>query len=197
MRFGSAVERRWWIAVAATLGAVYGSLSWLQVALDALRERNLLRKSIFAAAALVVAGVVGWLLRRRAGWREWATLALCALAYVLVASRFEVIQERIHLLQYGLIALLVLGALEARASRGAARFAGAVATAPRDAARAVVLTAAAGWLDEGIQGILPNRHYDLRDVGLNALAGAMAVGTLAGLRWARAAGTRASAAEEA
>jgi hypothetical protein len=198
MRSASVVERRWWVAVAATLGATYAALSWMQVALDALRERNLLRKSIAAAAAVAAAGVVGWLLRRRAGWREWLMLALCAVVYAVVATRFEVIQERIHLLQYGLVALLFLGALEARASGGAAAFLDATVTAPRAAAGAVLLTAAAGWIDEAIQGILPNRHYDLRDVGLNALAGAMAVGALAGLRWTRAADAeRRAAAEEA
>jgi len=197
MRSGRGAERRWWVAVAATIGATYASLSWMQVALDALRERNLLRKSIVAAAAVAAASVVGWLLRRRAGWREWLMLALCAVVYAVVATRFEVIQERIHLLQYGLVALLFLGALEARASGGTGAFLDATATAFRPAAGAVLLTAAAGWLDEGIQGVLPNRHYDLRDVGLNALAGAMAVGTLAGLRWTRAAdAARRAAAKE-
>lgn len=36
-------------------------------------------------------------------------------------------------------------------------------------------TALLGWCDEGIQAILPGRVYDLRDVGINALAGFMAV----------------------
>jgi CDP-diglyceride synthetase len=194
MRSGRDAERRWWIAAAATLAAIYASLSWMQALLDALRERNLLRKSIVAAAALAAAGVVGWLARRRAGWREWLVLAVIAALYAVVASRFDVVQERIHLLQYGLVALLFLGALEARASGGAGAFLDATATAFRPAAGAVLLTAAAGWLDEGIQGVLPNRHYDLRDVGLNALAGAMAVGALAGLRRARAAGASAETA---
>lgn len=188
MRFRSAAERRWWSAVAAALGVIFASLYPLQFALDALRERNLLRKSILAAGALVAAGLVAWMLRRRAGWPEWAALALAAAGYAFVGSRYEVIQERIHLLQYGLVALLFLGALEARASAGQASFLDALATAPGPAAGAAALTAAAGWLDEGIQGLLPNRHYDLRDVGLNALAGAMAIGTCALLRRARAGG---------
>ena len=32
-----------------------------------------------------------------------------------------------------------------------------------------------GWLDEGIQALLPNRVDDIRDVGFNALAGLMAI----------------------
>ena len=45
-------------------------------------------------------------------------------------------------------------------------------------------SAALGWTDEGIQAFLPNRVYDLRDVGFNALAGAMAVAATVVLRWA-------------
>ena len=42
-----------------------------------------------------------------------------------------------------------------------------------------------GWLDEGIQWLLPGRVYDLRDVGFNALAAAMAVFGRLALAWAR------------
>ena len=55
----------------------------------------------------------------------------------------------------------------------------------RAAAGAWLLTALAGWLDEGIQGLLPNRVYDLRDVGFNALAGALALASAAALEAAR------------
>ena len=39
-----------------------------------------------------------------------------------------------------------------------------------------------GWLDEGVQGLLPNRMYDLRDVAFNALAAALALGAAAAVR---------------
>ena len=42
-----------------------------------------------------------------------------------------------------------------------------------------------GWLDEGIQWLLPNRVYDIRDVGFNALAAVMAVGASLALSRAR------------
>ena len=53
------------------------------------------------------------------------------------------------------------------------------------AALAVAITAAAGWLDEGIQYLLPNRHFDWLDVALNLLAAVLAVGALAALAEAR------------
>jgi hypothetical protein len=34
---------------------------------------------------------------------------------------------------------------------------------------------AAGWIDELIQGLLPTRYYDLRDVAFNAAAGLLAL----------------------
>ena len=46
---------------------------------------------------------------------------------------------------------------------------------PAPAALAVAVTALFGWLDEGIQAILPNRVYDIRDVGFNVLAGLIAI----------------------
>ena len=50
----------------------------------------------------------------------------------------------------------------------------------------VAATPLLGWLDEGIQAILPHRYY-LRDVGFNALAGLMAVVACVVLGWARGA----------
>ena len=56
---------------------------------------------------------------------------------------------------------------------------------PVPAVLAIVATALLGWLDEAIQLFLPDRVYDLRDVGFNALAGLMAVVASAALAWAR------------
>ena len=47
---------------------------------------------------------------------------------------------------------------------------------------ALVISVLLGWLDEGIQSILPNRVYDIRDVFFNTVAAAMVIGA----RWALA-----------
>ena len=49
----------------------------------------------------------------------------------------------------------------------------------------VALTALAGWGDEGIQAVLPNRYYELRDVGLNVAAGVLVVVSMTVTIWAR------------
>ena len=52
------------------------------------------------------------------------------------------------------------------------------------------MTALLGWIDEGIQFLLPNRVYDIIDVGFNALAGLMAVVAMLVLGWARKQGEK-------
>ena len=48
---------------------------------------------------------------------------------------------------------------------------------------AVLLTTIVGWLDEGIQAVLPNRVYDLRDVAFNALAAVVCLIAVELVRW--------------
>jgi len=176
----SAEERRWWRISWAYVAAIYLSLYPLQFALDFLRERNLLRLSL-AALALVLAGVaVRVLARRCAGRREWLVLVLVGATYALAAMRMPIVQERLHLAEYGLLALAFRRALALRAAASGGR-PGALGTA----AGAAGLAALAGLVDELIQGVLPNRQYDLRDVGFNAGAAVLALvaaGALAGAR---------------
>lgn len=42
-----------------------------------------------------------------------------------------------------------------------------------------------GLLDESTQALLPNRHYEIIDVGFNALAALMAIGASMALAWVR------------
>ena len=53
------------------------------------------------------------------------------------------------------------------------------------AALALVVTVLLGWLDEGIQAVLPNRAYDAFDVFVNALSALMAIAASLAIAWAR------------
>jgi hypothetical protein len=146
----------------------------LQFVLDFLFKRNLLRLSLAVAFAATAAAILVLLARRGAGRREWTALALVGVVYAASALSLSIVQERVHLIEYGAVAWLFLAALEAgeRPARVAA-------------AAAFALTAAGGLVDELIQGALPNRHYDTRDVVVNAFAGALAIGAVHLLRAAR------------
>ena len=84
-------------------------------------------------------------------------LAISGYAYGLVTIPYP--EEKIHFIEYGILAYLIFRAL--RLDHGAwAAYAGAFA-----------LTAALGWGDEGLQHLLPNRYYQTSDVVLNAVSG--------------------------
>lgn len=173
-------ERRWWRISFAYLAGIYLSLYPLQFVLDFLRARNLLRLSLAALFVAAAAAVAIWMRRRQAGRLEWLALSGVGAVYAALLERMTILQERLHLLEYGLLALGFRAALEARRRRGVGP-----AGAGWVPVGAWALTASAGWLDEGIQAVLPNRVYDLRDVGFNALAGALSLASASALEAAR------------
>ena len=175
--FSSNRERRLWLWILAVMVAIYSTLSPAQEVAAALRERNLLRVS--TAAFLLLVGVViavKWAKTRPDRREIGAALGITAV-YLMTLIRLPVPEARSHLFEYGLVAMLIYQALTERRRNGR--------RVPVPAALAVVATALLGWLDEGIQWLLPNRVYDLLDVGFNALAGLAAVSAILFMEWAR------------
>lgn len=175
--FTSRREARAWLWLAAVLVAIWASLSKAGRLAALLREEGLLGP-VFVVAFLVLAVAVAGFGLRRPGRAEIVVWVGVAAVYTLTAVRlFVAAEERTHLVEYGLVAVLIHEALSERVRNG-----GSVRS---PALVAVLATAALGWLDEGIQWLLPTRVYDIRDVGFNALAGLMAVSARVALAWAR------------
>ena len=173
------LERRLWISAGSLVLAIYASAYFVQLPLAALRERGLLGPTVWVGLALAAAAGLVLVGRARPGAWEVALLGAAAGVYLLLIRRLGIIQERIHLIEYGLVGGLVYEALRER---------WAVAERPRatrprrqrfPALAAVLIATAAGWGDELVQAVLPNRYYDLRDVATNAEAAALLVFILA------------------
>lgn len=117
-----------------------------------------------AAVALIAVAVV-----RRLRPPAGRVLGLIGVAFAYVAALTLIpltAGERTHLLSYGVLAWLVLRALELDLDRGVS------------AVAAVVLVSALGLGDELIQGALPNRVFEWKDVLLNSLSGVLATTAL-------------------
>lgn len=186
MALTSAREGRLWSAAAAVQIAIYASLGVVRTPTNWLRDHGVLRLTVGALflSAVIWAGRQLW--RSRPSLPEIGLLlGFLALGIWLVLS-LDRVEERVHLLEYGTIGGLIYAALsERRGNRLAAgERVGWLARFPGPLA--VVLTALLGWGDEGIQALLPDRFYDVRDMVLNAAGGLLVISALAARRWVRA-----------
>ncbi|MEO5376945.1 MAG: VanZ family protein [Magnetococcus sp. DMHC-6] len=103
---------------------------------------------------------------------HWIYVLLPTICTALVIIRIEKAVERVHFLEYFIVGFLVCKSLRV--------------VSWRLALWATFIVLSIGTLDEGIQGLLPNRYWDIRDLGMNAIGGGL------GLWWARFVGRRGS-----
>jgi len=175
--FTSGRERRLWAWTVAVVLAIYSTLGLMPTLAGVLRDRGLLEAVFVLGVLLVGAAVLTQGLRTRPGGAEIGVGLGVAAAYLMVFVRMSIPEERTHLIEYGVVAVLVYEALLERARHGR--------RIPVPYLLAALVTSLVGALDEGIQGLLPNRVLALRDMLFNVLAGVMAVATVMALRWAR------------
>ncbi|MHB8878508.1 MAG: VanZ family protein [Myxococcaceae bacterium] len=164
------------VALPIFLAAIYSTLAVARVVSNYLRDANLLRLTVLASFVLAAVAVALVVVRTPAlrGWKVGLAFALAACAYAGAIYPMNRPEVMLHFIEYGVVALLAAAAAPRRLG-------------PRSRfLAAAVFTLAAGWLDEGIQALLPSRYYDLRDVAFNAAAGLFALATLAGVRYAAA-----------
>jgi len=160
-------EQRLWLWTLVVLVAIYATLGPAQTLAAALRARNLLRFSFAIVLLLIVIVIAQRWVKRRPSWREIGVALAVTAVYLIAIFRVETPEERTHLIEYSLVAILIHQALIERSRQGG--------YVPQPAVLAIDLTALIGWVDEGIQWIMPNRIYDIRDVAFNALAALMAI----------------------
>ena len=166
--FTSTRERRLWLCALAVVAAIYATLGLAGTLAGVLREHSLLPASLLILMFLTVAAIVGSGRRRRPGRREvWVACGVTAVYGMAVLRMGGSLEERTHLFEYGIVAVLVHQALRERLHNGR--------RVPAPAVLALVATALLGWLDEGIQALLPNRVYDNFDVASNAIAALIAI----------------------
>jgi VanZ family protein len=169
----SSRERKLWAGAAACLAAIYTAIFFARPLVDFLRARGALRYTVLGVFAIAALAVLWRVWRSRPGWREVVAVGAAAVLYALVVSRLERHEERLHFIEYGLFAGLVEAAFRERRPGWSGLL-------------AIGVTLCAGWLDEGIQALVPERVYDLRDVLFNTTAGILAVLAVTLRRLARA-----------
>ena len=121
--FSSRRERRLWLWVLAVMVAIYATLGLAQTLAETLQERGLLDISIglfLLCMFLVAVTILTQALKVRPGGAEVAVVIGVATAYLLVFTRMTVPTERSHLIEYGVVGILIFEALTERVRATAA-----------------------------------------------------------------------------
>ncbi|MEM7417340.1 MAG: VanZ family protein [Gemmatimonadota bacterium] len=169
-------ERLLWLCTALAVGGVYSTLYTASMFSDVLYHAGVV--TVLFLTAMVLSGVVvlteGWKVRPR-GFEVGVALGIFVI-YLMVFLRLA-IPERSHLIEYGVIGVLLYESLHE--SKRAGR------RVPVPALTAAVLATLIGVIDEVVQIFLPFRHFDWVDVLFNFMAACGAIDAMLVLRWAR------------
>ena len=152
---------RWLAPLVLTLW-LWGSVPFVRVISDWLRDHGLLRICISAAGLLLLLAFVCFV-RRQApplSRRRWAMLmGLLGLTVLLMMTVVQRPEEHVHFLHIGLLTFLVWRALPQ--TRGALGW-------------AVLASTLVGTVEEAMQLVVPRRVFDGRDIGMSAAAAVLA-----------------------
>jgi VanZ family protein len=119
-----------------------------------------------ALILIALAIIVQALKKKRSGAEIGVILGVIGV-YIIAFSRMALPEERSHLIEYSILALCIHEALKERTENGQ--------RVPVPALVAFGATVLFGFIDEGIQLIMPSRTFDWFDILFDAIAAFMAI----------------------
>jgi len=156
-------RRRYWSAVLGWIGIIYSTLYVVRPVCTFLKRTTPfpLLVNIFCIILLIAVVTVIWRKSRALSPSSCLILTGVLSAYIYGLATIQFPEEKIHFIEYGFLAYLVFRAV--RLDR------------PEITAYGIVflLVSILGWIDEGIQHLLPNRYYQIEDVVLNSVSGVL------------------------
>ncbi len=158
-------KNQYWIFVFVWVVCIYSTLSAVRPLCEILKKNTpfVLIANLFLGSLLAILFtrlIQGIKRKRMSGYFLLAAAALC---YIYGLKTVTYPEEKIHFLEYGFLAYLIYRALRFDCPKILA------------ALGSFFLTTILGWMDEGIQHLLPNRYYQNEDVVLNSVSGFLAL----------------------
>lgn len=170
-------EKRFWILALVVQITIYATLGFVNTLVGLIPDRNIIDYAfLFGMLLIVISAVIIGVKNTKSNIEIGVGLGVIAV-YLLVFLRMNIPQERTHLIEYGVVAILIYEALKERLINGG--------NVTHPALIAIVITSITGVLDECIQFFLPNRVFDFRDILFNILAGIMGISAVWTLNWAK------------
>ena len=161
----AALRIKWWAITALYVVFIYATLNiapgvWDRVN-DLLGGRNdFILYIVYAAAALVLFYYV-IVIKKEKNILKYVALILFIAAYVMILKYAQHAREKIHMIEYGLLGIMLYNALKIDLGRFDIKL----------YLLGAFICALVGYVDELIQGVLPNRVFDRRDIFMNAVSG--------------------------
>lgn len=175
--FVSRRERWLWACAALVVSAVYLTLGVVRGLLQPLEASGWGPWLFLSGCFLVLVFVLTQGMTVLPRWPEIVAGVGIAVVYGFIFMSIAKPEERMHLIIYSIVALLIYAALLERPVLGRRVFASSIVV--------VMVTTVLGLVDECLQLALPDRVFDVRDILYDALAATMAVTANTSLRWAR------------
>ena len=168
--FTSPREKRLWLWALLVTIAIFSTLALNSDITDPLRDQALLAQLVGLSLLLILASVLSQSFVNKPGPVEiWITLGVLGVA-LLTVLRWQSAEERTHLFEYAVLAAFIFQGFKERRAN--------LVTFKRSPALiALLVTIAIGGVDELIQTLIPNRVFEVQDLGLDAAAALLTVGT--------------------
>ena len=177
IQFTSRREKKFWVAAAFVIIAIFATLGLAQQLAGYLRDQGIITNAFWVAIYLTAGTVVWYGLKKRISNLEIGIWLGIAAVYLLVFLRMNSPEERSHLIEYSVLAIFIHEALKERARNGG--------NVSRPGLLAFTITALIGIVDECVQLLIPQRVFDPIDIFFNSLAAFLSVSASSALSWAR------------
>ena len=167
-------RKRYWGCAAGWMLLIYVSLYFVRPICDFLKGSTPFTLIINLGLAGVLSALAFWMIIRQKSslLAVFLTVGLVGM-YALGLVLLSIPEEKIHFVEYGILAVLIHRAF--------------IVDAPALKAFVLAWIAASfiGWGDELIQGWLPNRYYQTKDIVLNSVSALLGLCWIAIFRWGR------------
>lgn len=139
---------------------IYLTIPFAREVSDFLSEHKLFSITVYILLSIFIIAIIYFIIQY-IGFRlvNIITIVPAIAIYVYIIQSYEIIAEKIHFIEYGILAFLLYNTLKTRLRPLLVYL------------YAFLMVSVIGWGDELIQYFLPDRVYDLRDVFLNSISG--------------------------
>ena len=177
MKFVSKREKRLWVVALVGVLTIYSTLGVVRDWFLMVESSGWGSYLFVLVSGIILLIVVTQGMTSIPNLREIGVMTGIILIYWFVFSQMSHPEERIHIIMYGVVALMIHAALLERSSGGQ--------KSSMSFLIVILLTSLFGTIDEIIQIQLPDRVFDVHDILYDSVASVMAVASNASLRWAR------------